>query len=310
MQDVITRTTANFYHQLKVVNAHLPITTGAVSSPIGLGSDSVPVDVELFGERTFLADSAQFLLEYSCRLNVTGCYYLMQSFRGEEPDQTHLNQFMQSEAEVPGTLDDVLLLAEEYVLVLAAAFLNEQASLIQKFAGTTEHLNSVVSGRTSFRRVMFDEVVELAGGNEELVREDPSRMWRTLTRKGEQFLLHYFDSPVWVTYWDHLAVPFYQGYADGGYRYALNADLLLGSGEVVGAGQRHPDGELVRRALNYHRVSDTSGYDWYCEMKDSFPMQTSGFGLGVERFLMWVLRHDDIRDLQIVPRLRGTPQIV
>jgi uncharacterized protein DUF4145 len=32
------------------------------------------------------------------------------------------------------------------------------------------------------------------------------------------------------------------------------------------------------------------------------PMRTSGFGLGIERFLLWVLGHDDIRDIPLVPR--------
>lgn len=233
----------------------------------------------------------------------------MQSFRGEEPDQTHLNQFMHSEVEIPGTLDCVLSLAEEYVVVLATALLDEQESLIQKFAGTTEHLDGVAAGRTSFKRVTFDEVVKLTGGDEELVKIDLNGTWRTLTRKGEKYLIDHFHSPVWVTHWDHLAVPFYQGYADDSHHYALNADLLMGLGEVVGAGERHPHGGLVRRALHHHRVLNASGYDWYCEMKDSFPMQTSGFGLGIERFLLWVLRHGDIRDLQIVPRLRGTPLV-
>ena len=34
-------------------------------------------------------------------------------------------------------------------------------------------------------------------------------------------------------------------------------------------------------------------------------MVTSGFGMGIERFLAWVLRHDDIRDMQILPRVNG-----
>lgn len=40
-------------------------------------------------------------------------------------------------------------------------------------------------------------------------------------------------------------------------------------------------------------------------MKDSFPLKTAGYGMGVERFLLWVLGHDDIRDLQILPRFNG-----
>jgi aspartyl/asparaginyl-tRNA synthetase len=37
-------------------------------------------------------------------------------------------------------------------------------------------------------------------------------------------------------------------------------------------------------------------------MKEEFPMLTSGFGMGVDRFLMWVLKHDDIRDMPLISR--------
>lgn len=46
---------------------HLPITTGSISSPMGLGSDSIPVKIQLGGRDTYLADSMQFALEYGCR---------------------------------------------------------------------------------------------------------------------------------------------------------------------------------------------------------------------------------------------------
>lgn len=46
----------------------LPVTTTSVSSPMGLGSDSKPVEVLMAGVPVYLADSMQFLLEYTTRL--------------------------------------------------------------------------------------------------------------------------------------------------------------------------------------------------------------------------------------------------
>ncbi len=34
-------------------------------------------------------------------------------------------------------------------------------------------------------------------------------------------------------------------------------------------------------------------------------MKTSGFGMGIERFILWLLNHNDIRDCQILPRFNG-----
>ena len=71
-----------------------PITTSSISSPLGLGSDSLPVEIDLFGVNTFLADSMQFLLEYGCRFSDAGCYYVMPSFRGEATDSRHLARIL------------------------------------------------------------------------------------------------------------------------------------------------------------------------------------------------------------------------
>ena len=67
----------------------------------------------------------QFMLEYGCRMFKEGCYYIMPSFRGEEADERHLCQFYHSEAEIPGTLDDVMKLVEEYLIYLSRRLLEE-----------------------------------------------------------------------------------------------------------------------------------------------------------------------------------------
>ena len=134
------------------------------------------------------------------------------------------------------------------------------------------------------------------------VKEARPRLILGASRDGERVLLERFGRPVWVSHWDHLAVPFYQAFDRPG--TARNADLLLGLGEVVGLGERHPDGDGVRRALALHQV-DPGPYRWYVDLHDQRPLATSGFGMGVERFLAWVLGHDDIRDLQVLPRVHG-----
>ncbi|MEU0086196.1 amino acid--tRNA ligase-related protein [Streptomyces sp. NPDC006274] len=107
---------------------------------------------------------------------------------------------------------------------------------------------------------------------------------------------------MWVTHFDHLSVPFYQAFGDEEQRTAANADLFFGMGEVVGSGERHADSEQMRKALAMHDVPERD-YAWYAEMKERLPMRTSGFGMGLERFLMWVLNHHDIRDIPLISRV-------
>ena len=60
-----------FYHEQGIEPTVFPITTGSVSSPFGLGSDSSPVKVSIKGHELFLADSMQFSLEIGARLHKT-----------------------------------------------------------------------------------------------------------------------------------------------------------------------------------------------------------------------------------------------
>ncbi|MFD0563930.1 amino acid--tRNA ligase-related protein [Kitasatospora saccharophila] len=297
LQDLVTTSTAAFWSARGVKSVHLPITTGSISSPMGLGSDSLPVAVDLFGERTFLADSMQFMLEYGCRLSPNGAWYLMPSFRGEDCDESHLNQFFHSEAEVPGGLDDVITVVDAYMRRLAKDVLERHNDTVGELVGSTDHLNEMVK-LDAFPRITFDEAVAHLGSDPAAVRNHAG--WRTLTRHGEQRLLAEVSPILWVTHYDHLSVPFYQAYGDDEGRTALNGDLLFGLGEIVGCGERHVDGAQTRAALNHHQVPEAD-YEWYVRMKQERPMHTSGFGLGVERWLMWVLQQQDIRELQLAP---------
>jgi asparaginyl-tRNA synthetase len=302
LQDGLSFATATFWRGRGLRTLHLPVTTSAVSSPMGLGSDSSPVAVDLFGVRTYLADSMQFMLEYGCRLSAEGAYYVMPSFRGEDADATHLCQFFHSEAEIPGTLDDVIATVEAYLTHLCRWLLDNLHQEILAVVDDVAHLEELASGEP-LPRLTFDEAATLLGGAEPYVRPVADGA-RTLTRTGEAALIAKFGGYAWVTHWDHLAVPFYQAFGDSDRRTACNADLLFGLGEVIGAGERHRTGEEVLVALDQHHVP-ADPYDWYVRMKAEYPMKTSGFGLGIERFLAWVLKHDDVRDLQLLPRHNG-----
>lgn len=48
IQNIINLYTPQFYQSRNIKTLHLPVTTSAISSPMGLGSDSKPVQIDLF----------------------------------------------------------------------------------------------------------------------------------------------------------------------------------------------------------------------------------------------------------------------
>ncbi len=292
LQELILTKSIEFYAKHGVNWLSAPVTTGTISSPMGLGSDSQPVKISLDGCDTYLADSMQFLLEYGCRFFENGCGYIMPTFRGEPVDKRHLKQFFHSEAEIPGTLSDVMNLVDEYLKFLVTE--------IQKKFGARKHLTDLIENKIP--RITFDEATQILDSEDIEAHE----MWRNITTTGERKLIKHFNGPVWVMNYDEMAVPFYQRSIDG---KAQNADLLLGIGETVGCGERWKDGDEVLSALERHQVSPKE-YNWYVKMKQEFPLQTAGFGMGIERFLLFVLEKDDIRKMQVFRRFNDGKDIV
>jgi asparaginyl-tRNA synthetase len=280
-----------------------PVTTGSTTSPMDVGSDSLPVKVCIDGIETYLADSMQFFLEFACRLNNNGNYYIAPSFRGELADKRHLCQFYHSEAEILGNLKDVIFLVEEYLEFLISHYFRDSLRDIIRITKNDSHIIQMLNMlKTGLPSCTFSEAINLLQNNRDSFVYKNGIL--VITSVGEKLLIKHFGGAVWLLYPEHMSVPFYQARNKENPKLAQCADLLFGIGETVGAGQRHYLIDNIIESLQTHSI-DISEYEWYIDMKSLIPMQTSGFGMGVERFLLWLLQHDDIRDMQLFPRFNG-----
>lgn len=279
-----------------------PITTASISSPMGLGSDSEPVEIEMFGEKICLADSMQFFLEYLLRASDKGVYYIMPTFRGEEHDETHLNQFFHAEAEIVGGLEELLELIEGYVKELTHSvvnFLEENNCAVP----VSDSLLQMIDNKNFLRIDYNDALKELENVSDAIeINEDGSKV---ISKVGENYLSKIYGI-FWLTGFPAKIVPFYQKRKIDAPEYTETADLIFPViGEIVGCGARHVGAKELVQAIEDMDVHEPESYDWYITMKEITPIETSGFGLGVERFLSWILGIDDIRKVVLLSRLKG-----
>uniref|UniRef100_A0AC34FH49 Aminoacyl-transfer RNA synthetases class-II family profile domain-containing protein n=1 Tax=Panagrolaimus sp. ES5 TaxID=591445 RepID=A0AC34FH49_9BILA len=314
LQNTFFHSTVKYFNEKCKFNYVMtPLSTSTISSPMGLGSDSLPVSVKLFDDKIYLADSMQFTLEYFLRVQdgLRGTYYISPSFRGEDPDSTHLNQFYHAECELLGDMNDAIKIAEQFLLNITNAILDEHNDIILSAAGTTDHITQVLKlfdkHNGQLPRITLAEALSIMPSEDcyTPVEEGRPELGLTLKRKGEKFLIEKFGGAVWLTDMEHLSTPFYQAYVEGtDKKIAKAADLLIGLGETLGLGERHETAEEVCEALDHHEV-EQSEYQWYIDMRKVKPLKTSGWGMGTERYFCWLLKHDDIRDIAILPRLKG-----
>lgn len=307
-----------FSHEQYAKNVDLFMLTPSISSPMGPGSDSEPISIEFGGLKTHLVDSSQFGFEPLLIQSPGMVYCYLPSMRGEEPDHRHLNQFYHCECEMTGNLEDVMQVVEGYVRRLCemVAALSCITDLISDDAAVTREILSMVVKSHHFPRISFDDAVSLLSSRPDaatLVRHTPHG--RDISSAGEIVLAEIlgYRSPFWITQYDRDRVPFYQKPAANDPNKVENADLIFpplrpGSfgGEVAGCGQRQDLAEDILESLRRQDDLSSEPYEWYIELRASHAYQTtSGFGLGIERFLAWSLAKPHIRDVSLYPRLKG-----
>ena len=213
----------------------------------------------------------QYMLEYFLRIadDLPDVYYVNNSFRGEDSDAMHLNQFYHVECELLGGFSAGISVAEKYIIYLVSAFLRDYQEPIGATAGSTDRLENLLrwyrSNVAKFPQVTVEDPLDPPGVDStcrKYIVTSDRRKGRTITRTGGQKLINYFGGAVWLIELDHLSVPFYQAYTDDSCTKARCADLLLGNGEVLGLGERHMLAKDGLAAPRQHKFP-MEPYAWY-----------------------------------------------
>lgn len=307
-----------FSDEVGAKNVDLFMITSSISSPMGPGSDSEAVEIQFGKLKTYLVDSSQFGFEPLLFNSLEKLYCYLPSMRGEDPDSRHLNQFYHCEMEMRGTLKELMPIVEGYIKALVMVlldndFLLDKLSLRPVLTRTA--LENVIA-IPSFPQITFDQAVEMLEGEldaKDLVRH--TKYGRDITSKGEIRIFKLFDcsTPLWITGYDRDRVPFYQKPDPKNSDRVINGDVIFPpitsssfGGEIVGAGQRQDSAEEMYESMRRQKNLSSDPYEWYIDLRrDPRYRITSGFGLGVERFLAWSLCRETIRDVAVYPRLKN-----
>ena len=78
-------------------------------------------------------------------------------------------------------------------------------------------------------------------------------------------------------------------------------DLLVpGEGEIVGGSQREERYDLLKAKMD--EIGNAKGLEWYLNLRKYGGCKHAGFGLGFDRFLMYITGVSNIRDTEPYPR--------
>ena len=313
-----------FFHDNGFVYVHTPLITGSDAEGAGamfqvtaLDLDDLPRDdqgkidytQDFFGCETHLTVSGQ--LEGESMAQAFGKIYTFgPTFRAERSNTTrHAAEFWMIEPEMAfSDLNDYMNTAEAMVKYCVSYLLENCPDELQFFnrffdKNLIEKLSKVVA--SDFVRLPYTKAIELLEPhNDEF---EYKVFWGCdLQSEHERYLTEkIYDCPVFVTDYPKEIKAFYMRLNEDGKTVAA-ADLLVpGIGELVGGSQREERTDVLIARMQELGM-DLSSYQQYLDLRRFGSTKHAGFGLGFERFLMYVTGINNIRDVQLYPRTFGT----
>jgi asparaginyl-tRNA synthetase len=271
------------------------------------GADGgVDFERDFFGRETWLTVSGQLQLEAYC-LAMSKVYSFGPTFRAENSNTSrHLAEFWMVEPEIAfADLDDDARLAEQLLKSVLSTLLEEReddmAFFAQRIDDTVlDRLRHVID--SPFERMSYTEAVEIlrASGRD---FEFPVEWGRDLQSEHERFLTEeHVGRPVVVTDYPKDIKAFYMRLNDDERTVAAMDVLVPGVGEIIGGAQREERLEVLdQRLAGDDRLAEELW--WYRDLRRYGTVPHAGFGLGLERLILYVTGLDNIRDVIPFPRV-------
>jgi asparaginyl-tRNA synthetase len=328
----------SFFHERGFFNLHSPIVTGSdcegagamfrvttldPKSPPLLETGHVDYREDFFGKATNLTVSGQLEAELAA-MALGKVYTFGPTFRAENSNTSrHAAEFWMIEPEVAfADLNDNMDLAEDFLKYLIAFALENYAEdmdfLAKRFAdeektkkqeersemGLLEKLRFVLENH--FERVSYTQAIEIlrdsTPNKKKKFQYIVDRWGIDLQSEHERFLVEkYFKKPTILIDYPKEIKAFYMRLNEDGKTVRAMDVLAPGIGEIIGGSQREERYDVLKQKIQEFHIPEESVW-WYLDIRKYGTAVHSGFGLGFERFLMFLTGMGNIRDVIPFPR--------
>jgi len=259
-------------------------------------SGATVFEVKYFDRKAYLAQTGQLYSEAM----ISGyplVYVFGPSFRAE-PSRTprHLTEFWQLEPEMAFYNQNMnMKLQEELVEYFTHNIAKKYPDILKKFGREPKDLLEI---KAPFERVTYAKAIKI------LQDKGLNIKWGDgIGMDEEKLLVQENTQPIFLTNLPKEMRAFYMKINPEDPRTVLDADVLApeGIGEIIGGSERVSDyNELIQRIKEQGLKKED--YEWYLDLRKYGSVPHSGFGLGSERVVRWILKLESIRDAIPFPR--------
>jgi asparaginyl-tRNA synthetase len=272
------------------------LTDPPILTPAACEGTSTLFPVEYFGDEAYLTQSGQLYIE-STAMALGKVYSFGPTFRAEKSKtRRHLTEFWMVEPEIAfATLDDLMVLAEQFMSFLVQRVLSRRALDLKVIGRDTARLEAV---QPPFPRISYDQAVSML--DDAFARgliEQEFVYGNDFGSPDETYLSSQFDRPVMVHRYPAAVKAFYMEPDPENASLALCVDVLApeGYGEVIGGSQRVASYELLKKRIEEHQLP-VEAFSWYLDLRRYGSVPHAGFGMGIERVVAWVCGLEHVRE--------------
>jgi asparaginyl-tRNA synthetase len=266
---------------------------------------------DFFAKPAFLTVSGQLEAE-AYALAFGNVYTFGPTFRAENSNTPrHLAEFWMVEPEMAFCdLEGDMKLAESFLKFVIQYVLDHCKADLAFFdkridptvLKTLDHVAS-----SSFEHVTYTEAIAILE-KAHRVWEFPVHWGVDLQSEHERYLTEEtFKKPVIVTDYPKEIKAFYMRANDDGKTVRAMDVLAPRIGEIIGGSQREERHDVLIDKIRAQNLPEKA-YAWYLELRRFGSAPHAGFGLGLERMLMYVTGMKNIRDVIPFPRTPGNAE--
>ncbi len=264
---------------------------------------------DFFGRRASLSVSGQLEGEVAA-MALGKIYTFGPSFRAEKSNTPrHVAEFWHVEPEVAfAELPDIIEIAEALIKHIIKTVLEKCPEELKFFDkhfenGLVEKLTAVASH--DFAIMTYTEAIEkLKASGKEF--KYPVEWGSDLMTEHERYISEEVcKKPVFLTDYPKDIKSFYMKQNPDGKTVAATDLLVPGVGEIIGCSEREADLDKLLNAMKERNMS-LDDYEHYIALRRFGSVPHSGFGLGLERIIMYVTGVQNIRDVILYPRTVGS----
>ncbi|MHC4342491.1 MAG: asparagine--tRNA ligase [Planctomycetota bacterium] len=292
IRDTIIRAIRDYFAERGFVNVDAPVFT-----PNACEGTTTLFELDYFeDEKAYLTQSGQLYME-AAAMALGKVYCFGPTFRAEKSKtRKHLTEFWMVEPEVVfADLDDVMDLAESFVHAIVTRVLEQNREDLNVLERDVAALEKVIP---PFPRMTYDEAAAI------LKEKTGFEYGADFGAPDEEAIMEGIDRPLLVHRWPHGVKAFYMRRDPEDDRYALGVDMLApeGYGELIGGGERAVDLDFLETQLEKQNLP-REAFEWYLDLRRYGTVPHGGFGLGLERTVMWICGLAHIRETIPFPRM-------